>query len=84
MRGPEVQRGIFAPIPDKVLGTSSPFLICGWHAGIPKLGYCRLTKGEKTMQGMKGVIVAATLVAAAVAVVWLSLWVAWALFVSLT
>jgi hypothetical protein len=31
-----------------------------------KDGYCRLTKGEKTMQGLKGVIAAAMLVAAAV------------------
>jgi hypothetical protein len=34
--------------------------------GTCKNGTCRLTKGEKTMQGLKGVIVVATLVAAAV------------------
>jgi hypothetical protein len=42
-------------------------LISKRHTGTCKDGYCRLTKGEKTMQGLKGVIVVATIVAAAVA-----------------
>jgi hypothetical protein len=37
------------------------------HTGTCKDGNCRLTKGEKTMQGLKGVIVIATIVAATVA-----------------
>jgi hypothetical protein len=36
------------------------------HTGKCKDGYCRFNKGEKTMQGLKGVIAAAMLVAAAV------------------
>jgi hypothetical protein len=37
----------------------SPFLICIPRAGTSKDGYCRLTKGEKTMQGLKGAILVA-------------------------
>jgi hypothetical protein len=37
----------------------SPFLIWIPRAGTSKDGYCRLTKGEKTMQGLKGAILVA-------------------------
>jgi hypothetical protein len=63
----EIRRGILASIAEKQIGDASPFLICQRHVGTCKDGYCRLTKGEKTMQGLKGVIVVATLVAATVA-----------------
>jgi hypothetical protein len=42
-------------------------LISKRRADTCKDGYCRLTKGEKTMQGLKGVIIAATLVAVSIA-----------------
>ena len=44
----------------------SPFLICIPRAGTCKDGYCRLTKGEKTMQGLKGAIVVAMIVASSI------------------
>ena len=53
--------------PTKRSRDSSPFLISKRHTGTCKDGYCRLTKGEKTMQGLKGVIIVATIVAATVA-----------------
>jgi hypothetical protein len=42
-------------------------LISKRRAGTCKDGYCRLTKGEKTMQGLKGVVIVATIVAATIA-----------------
>jgi hypothetical protein len=46
---------------------SSPTLIRINHAGTCRVGNCRLTKGDKTMQGLKGVIVIAMIVTATVA-----------------
>jgi hypothetical protein len=60
-------RGILASITEKTVGDFSPFLIWIRHTGTYKDGYCRLTKGEKTMQGLRGVIIVATIVAATVA-----------------
>jgi hypothetical protein len=63
----EIRRGILASMTEKTVGGLQSVLDLNTSHRYHKDGYCRLTKGEKTMQGLKGVIIVATIVAATVA-----------------